>query len=140
MADHQADHQNSASHNPEQAHPLSKIVSLPANLVELNQETSENGASKTSMTTNSMRKQIQFNVDEIKKTDAKANDAKTASNTTSSLHETLKQIKADEIRKRKSDGLLSTGRKRKKSKSRIDMKALKTRLEEIKKNVNKIQF
>lgn len=155
----------------QQPHPISKIVSLPANLLNLDQiqVADSGGGSGTLNETNSpvkvngtttTRKQIQFNLDEKKKAaetataglntntgqksgngvSKSANSSSSASNnkmkTTSSLHETLKQLKADEMRKRKSRGSLGEDeKKRKKSKSRIDLKAFNDRLDEIKRNV-----
>lgn len=154
----------------QQPHPLSKIVSLPANLLNLDQiqvadsgggaggiSNETNSPAKVNGTTTTTRKQIQFNLDEKKKAAETAglnsnngqksgngvpklaNSSTSASNkikTTSSLHETLKQLKADEMRKRKSRGSLGDEEKRrKKSKSRIDLKAFNDRLDEIKRNV-----
>ena len=100
-------------------------------------------------TTTSLRKQIQFNLDEKAKSSApprptssmkeKRSSSQGPSSshpTSSSLHETLKQIKMDEIRKRKSRASISDLRKRKKKRSRFDYHAMVQRMEEIKRDVN----
>ena len=100
-------------------------------------------------TTTSLRKQIQFNLDEKAKSSAPPTSMKekrsssqgpsSSHPTSSSLHETLKQIKMDEIRKRKSRASISDLRKRKKKQSRFDYHAIMQRMEEAKRDVNKKQ-
>lgn len=176
---------------PQPSSMLNKNVSLPANLVNLDQNASTNNNNekiiisdiskpnmttpptttttatalpapslKSSTTTTSMRKQIQFNLDEKKKvseglgggTEAAKLQEKTpggslssskinwsmignSKNTTSSLHETLKQLKADEMRKRRSRGSLGDEKRKRKSTSQWDLKAFNEKLDEIKRNV-----
>ena len=177
--------QQQQQQQPQPSSMLNKNVSLPANLVNLDQNASTNNNNnnekvkisdiskpnmtatttattlpapslKSSTTTTSMRKQIQFNLDEKKKTSeglatsperqetpgvglssSKMNGSMidNSKNTTTSLHETLKQLKADEMRKRRSRGSLGDEKRKRKSTSQWDLKAFNEKLDEIKRNV-----
>lgn len=146
IADHDHHHLQ-PNHTPNLQHQIHHITSLPADLAHLDEATQkENSSSKSSM----IRKQIQFNVDE-KKAAAAATVAASAASTTSnrrstlfrsktqkaqsSIHETLKQLKLDEMRKRKNRGV-NEGR-RKKSKSKLDFKKLKHKFNELQKEAFK---